>query len=120
MTSPPIEEFEEFDEVQYMAEQNAIEAIWPTAKFTIGIDFEDLDEVVDDTHSSILVICDQFWSEDKEYVVVNRREGANSITNRDIINQMVEKGIDKTEEDHNFLEGFENKCNNIYVTCFGS
>ena len=117
MTSTPNEEF---DEAQYNAGRDAIDAIWPSAKFTICIDFDDLDEVVDNTHSSILVICDQFWSEDKEYVVVNRREGADSITNRDIINKMVEKGIDKTEEDHSFLEGFENKCNNIYLTCFGS
>ena len=100
------EDNSEKTEEQYEYEMEQINEMFPHANFSICIDIEDLDEVV--TNKSDIMIkntytchCYDNCRKNTEYYHISGKH----ITNRYIINKLIEQGLN-LDCDHHFLEGF--------------
>jgi hypothetical protein len=112
-----------FDDQAYEKEMNTISEMFPTAKFSICVSLDELNEVLS-TEEHIVITCDHSCychdhnPRNNEYFVV--RKAGNHITCKDAISAMILGGYDPKDCNHHFLEGFC-KGNGIqFDACFGS
>jgi hypothetical protein len=96
----------EDSDIDYDAENDLINSIFPNAKFTICINSKQLDDVVTDKQEIIIKLdfpcyCHDGNPRNTEYYTVT----GNKITIRTMLNVLVENEV-SFDCDHRFLEGF--------------
>jgi hypothetical protein len=91
---------------QYEKEYELIEQMFPDAKFTVAIEFEDLDEVVTNLPAIIVknaytCYCYNGHNRPTDFFHIS----GENMTNAFIVEQLIKQGLD-LDCNHCFLEGF--------------
>jgi hypothetical protein len=113
---------EEYDEEEDEREIKLIEEMFPDAKFTICIDSKELDDVISNKDTIVIMekhtcYCYDDNPRNNDYIIVKNK--GNGITNKDMINAMIENNYDP-KCNHRFLEMFSKVNDVTYEVWFGS
>ena len=96
-------------EEQYEAETTLINEMFPTAKFCVAIDYDELNEVVTDQPNIVIkntynCYCYDDNKRNTDYFYISAKKGE-AITNKFIITELINQKL-CLECNHIFLEGF--------------
>lgn len=105
------DECNEKTEEEYEEEMRKIEEEFPNAKFTIAINYDDLDEKITDEKQIVIknaytCYCYEGNYRPTDYFIVSN----DNITNRIVIQELIRQGFDP-DCNHNFLEFFHKTSN---------
>lgn len=101
-----MDEYGEKTEEEYDKERELIDEMFHHANFTVGIEMEDLDEVITDKKAIVIKSTYTCWCYDNRkrktdyFMVIGE-----CITNKYVLNSLIEQGLN-LDCDHNFIEGF--------------
>jgi SMC interacting uncharacterized protein involved in chromosome segregation len=110
-------------DIEFEAEMEALDRMFPDANFSICIGLSDLDDVI--SHDNVIVIrithkCYCYMNNPRkdDLIYVYNKTG-NGITNKDVVDAMIEDGYDP-DCSHVFYEGLRQVRAGVFKAHFGS